>query len=92
MYRNFTAPLFSRPAQLYSNFWGALGSDGFYARSADYMDIVQYKRLGVWNVPFISSCYLVHGSLLHDSKKRPGFEHEDLDPGINLQGMINECV
>ena len=26
---------------MWSNFWGAVASDGFYARSPDYSDIVQ---------------------------------------------------
>ena len=79
--RKVIAPMLLRPGKAWSNFWGALGSDGFYARSSDYMEIVQYKRLGVWNVPFISSCYLIHGSLIHDEAKRPGFQHPELDPG-----------
>lgn len=34
------APMLVRPGQAWSNFWGALNSAGFYARSSDYMDIV----------------------------------------------------
>lgn len=36
----------------WSNFWGALSEDGFYARSHDYMGIVaesiRYVRLGIF--------------------------------------------
>ncbi|XP_072217027.1 multifunctional procollagen lysine hydroxylase and glycosyltransferase LH3-like, partial [Excalfactoria chinensis] len=42
--RPVLAPLLSRPGKLWSNFWGALGPDGFYARSEDYVDIVQGRR------------------------------------------------
>lgn len=44
--RPVLAPLLSRPGKLWSNFWGAVGPDGFYARSEDYVDIVQGRRRG----------------------------------------------
>lgn len=45
--RPVVAPLMIRPYQAWSNFWGSLTSDGFYARSIDYMEIVQNKRRSV---------------------------------------------
>ncbi|KAG8435637.1 hypothetical protein GDO86_013537 [Hymenochirus boettgeri] len=62
--KSLIAPLMSRIANLWSNFWGALNTDGFYARSEDYLDIVQRQRIGIWNVPYISGIYLVKGNLL----------------------------
>ena len=59
-----------RPGKAWSNFWGALGADGYYARSSDYMEIVQYKRLGVWNVPYVALCYLIQGAVIHEEKAR----------------------
>lgn len=41
--RTIVAPLLVRPGRAWSNFWGALTVEGFYARSPDYMDIV-YNR------------------------------------------------
>ena len=38
------APMLPRPGKAWSNFWGALTKEGFYARSMDYMDIVQNTR------------------------------------------------
>lgn len=44
--RTVVAPLLPRPGKAWSNFWGALTTDGYYARSADYMDIVHnHKRI-----------------------------------------------
>ena len=43
--RSIIAPLLSRPYKLWSNFWGALNEKGFYARSEDYIDIVEDKKL-----------------------------------------------
>lgn len=41
--RGIVAPLLIRPNKLWSNFWGAL-NNGFYARSFDYMEIINNKR------------------------------------------------
>ncbi|NP_001093074.2 procollagen-lysine,2-oxoglutarate 5-dioxygenase 1 precursor [Takifugu rubripes] len=58
------APMITRTGRLWSNFWGALSPDGYYARSEDYVDIVQRRRVGVWNVPYVSNVYLLKGGLL----------------------------
>ena len=42
--RPVVAPMMIRPYKAWSNFWGSLTSDGFYARSMDYMEIVQNDR------------------------------------------------
>ena len=62
--RNVVAPFLIRPYKAWSNFWGALTSDGFYARASDYMEIVQGNRIGLWNVPFISGAYLIKGKIV----------------------------
>ncbi|KAL7077406.1 hypothetical protein ACQ4LE_003240 [Meloidogyne hapla] len=58
-YRGILAPLLLRPSTLFSNFWGAISSTGYYSRSLDYVDIVQGIRRGIWNVPFIGSSFLI---------------------------------
>ncbi|XP_041655153.1 procollagen-lysine,2-oxoglutarate 5-dioxygenase 1 isoform X1 [Cheilinus undulatus] len=58
------APMITRVGRLWSNFWGALSAEGYYARSEDYVDIVQGRRVGVWNVPYVSSVYLVKADIL----------------------------
>uniref|UniRef100_A0A673YF35 Procollagen-lysine,2-oxoglutarate 5-dioxygenase 1 n=1 Tax=Salmo trutta TaxID=8032 RepID=A0A673YF35_SALTR len=60
------APMITREGRLWTNFWGALSADGYYARSEDYVDIVQGRRVGVWNVPYLAKVYLVKASLLHE--------------------------
>ncbi|CAG9771227.1 unnamed protein product [Ceutorhynchus assimilis] len=42
--RTVVAPMLVRPGKAWSNFWGALTKDGFYARSNDYMDIVHQEK------------------------------------------------
>lgn len=78
--RTVVAPLLSRHKNLWSNFWGALSPDGYYARSHDYIQLVKGERKGLWNVPFISAVYLVSGTLLHSTF--PSFISGLLDPDM----------
>lgn len=76
------APMLVRPNKAWSNFWGEISSHGYYLRSFDYMDIVNNERRGLWNVPYISSCYLISKELL--KKLKNGFTAEDLDADMAL--------
>ncbi|XP_058805579.1 procollagen-lysine,2-oxoglutarate 5-dioxygenase isoform X2 [Phymastichus coffea] len=80
--RGVLAPLLVRPYKAWSNFWGAITDDGYYARSTDYMQIIHNERRGLWNVPFVSSCYLVNASLLGNEATRPSYLEADLDPDM----------
>ncbi|XP_050309615.1 procollagen-lysine,2-oxoglutarate 5-dioxygenase isoform X2 [Anthonomus grandis grandis] len=62
--RTVIAPMLVRPGKAWSNFWGSLTKDGFYARSNDYMDIVHNDKRGLWNVPYINSAYVINSTLL----------------------------
>ncbi|XP_050425318.1 procollagen-lysine,2-oxoglutarate 5-dioxygenase isoform X2 [Adelges cooleyi] len=77
--KKIIAPMLTRPFKAWSNFWGALSKDGFYARSFDYMDIVNYNKTGVWNVPYIATCYLMKGKILDNKITRPSYKQEDMD-------------
>lgn len=63
--RSIIAPMVRRMGAVWSNFWGAISDKGFYARSSDYMSIVNYDVRGIWNVPFISSSYLIKSKILN---------------------------
>ncbi|XP_071507295.1 procollagen-lysine,2-oxoglutarate 5-dioxygenase 1-like [Diadema antillarum] len=78
MNRPVVAPLVSKPGKLWSNFWGDLNSNGYYARSSDYVDIVRRERKGLWNVPYIANVYLVKGEVIRRGE-RPNFEEEGMD-------------
>uniref|UniRef100_A0A8C6UVK9 Procollagen-lysine,2-oxoglutarate 5-dioxygenase 1 n=1 Tax=Neogobius melanostomus TaxID=47308 RepID=A0A8C6UVK9_9GOBI len=78
------APMITRAGRLWSNFWGALSAEGYYARSEDYVDIVQGRR-GVWNVPYVSSVYLMRGSLLRSELQDIAlYNSQSLDPDMAL--------
>ncbi|XP_044207158.1 procollagen-lysine,2-oxoglutarate 5-dioxygenase 1 isoform X2 [Thunnus albacares] len=77
------APMITRTGRLWSNFWGALSAEGYYARSEDYVDIVQGRRLGVWNVPYVSNVYLMKASLLRSElRDYELFNSHILDPDM----------
>lgn len=91
--RKIIGPLVTRHGKLWSNFWGALSLDGYYARSEDYVDIVQRKRVGVWNIPFMAHVYLVKGTALRNElKERNHFVLEKLDPDMAFCRNARELV
>lgn len=57
--KGIISPVVSKPGLLWSNFWGNIDSNGWYAQSFDYVDIVERKKKGCWNVPHISGNILI---------------------------------
>ncbi|XP_063502378.1 multifunctional procollagen lysine hydroxylase and glycosyltransferase LH3 isoform X4 [Symphalangus syndactylus] len=81
--RKVIAPMLSRHGKLWSNFWGALSPDEYYARSEDYVELVQRKRVGVWNVPYISQAYVIRGDTLRtEVPQKDVFSGSDTDPDM----------
>ncbi|XP_064641909.1 procollagen-lysine,2-oxoglutarate 5-dioxygenase 1-like isoform X4 [Lineus longissimus] len=62
--RTILTPNIHRYRKLWATFWGAVTPDGYYLRSPEYIDLVQRRRLGLWNVPYISNIYLIQASKL----------------------------
>lgn len=65
--KTIVAPLLHRPTKLWSNFWGSMSADGYYARSHDYVELVKRDRVGLWNVPHIMNAYLISGRFIRDN-------------------------
>ncbi|XP_023288788.1 procollagen-lysine,2-oxoglutarate 5-dioxygenase 3 [Orussus abietinus] len=82
--RGIVAPLLVRPFKAWSNFWGAITDDGFYARSSDYMQIIHNERRGLWNVPFVTDCYLINSTLIKNKATRPSYTEDDLDSEMSF--------
>ncbi|CAJ0606927.1 unnamed protein product [Cylicocyclus nassatus] len=77
------APLVGQPNKMFTNFWGALNSNGYYRRSEDYMDIVQHKRSGIWNVPFINAAVLINREKMK-ALKTPFYYEKNLDADMSF--------
>ncbi|RXN12642.1 mitofusin-2 [Labeo rohita] len=85
----FIAPMMTKPGRLWTNFWGALSADGYYARSEDYVDIAQARRMGLWNVPYVSNIFLIKADTLRTDLKDPDlFESATLDPDMAFCSKI----
>ncbi|XP_036967082.1 multifunctional procollagen lysine hydroxylase and glycosyltransferase LH3 [Acanthopagrus latus] len=81
--KSVIAPMLSKHGKLWSNFWGALSPEGFYSRSEDYIEIVQGKRIGLWNVPYITQAYLIKGSVLRSKLSQVSlYVDQEMDPDM----------
>lgn len=89
--KSVIAPMLSRHGKLWSNFWGALSPEGFYSRSEDYIDIVQSKRVGLWNVPYITQVYLIRGETLRSRLAAVSlYQQEGMDPDMSFCKSVRE--
>lgn len=52
--------------RLFTNFWGALDENGYYARSENYIELANQKRKGLWNVPYVSGIILFSRDIIRD--------------------------
>ncbi|KAG7312983.1 hypothetical protein JYU34_000055 [Plutella xylostella] len=85
------APKIMRPGLAWSNFWGAVNSAGFYARSTDYMDIAYNVIKGIWNVPFITNVYLVKSSVLRKYSGKVTYSRPEVDPDMAFCQSLREA-
>lgn len=88
--RSVVAAMLARPHKAWSNFWGALTSDGFYSRSVDYVEIVQNQRRGLWNVPYVGNAYLLSRKLLDDPVKKPSYINKMMEPDMAFCANLRE--
>ncbi|EDV97127.1 GH16659, partial [Drosophila grimshawi] len=85
--KQFAAPVFSKYHELWSNFWGALSENGYYARSHDYVDIVKRDLIGIFNVPHVTTIYLIKRSAFDAIK----FDHNEFDPDMALSKSLRDA-
>lgn len=84
--KSIIAPLFREENSLKSNFWGDLSNEGYYARSDSYIPLVNRNINGSFNVPYISSCFLIKSSLFNKSLF---LENTDKGEGIDMAMCYN---
>lgn len=86
--RTVIAPMLKRHDSLWTNFWGALSKNGYYARSSDYQDIVDRLVLGVWNVPYVTGAYLVKSLAF----SKLGYKKKDVDSDMAFCETLRDSV
>ena len=79
--RSIIAPLVRIPGKYWSNFWGHVAPDGFYARSFDYFDIIHDEKRGIWNAAYIAEAILFDREAL-----RKGIDFESPDFSSDMAG------
>ncbi|CAF3598495.1 unnamed protein product [Adineta steineri] len=87
--RTVVAPMLLRPGQTWSNFWGDYSDEGFYLRSPDYMDFVNYNKMGLFNVPHIAHAYLINGTFLQHFT--PKYIDSAIDPDVKVCQSIRDA-
>ena len=65
--KDVVAPFLRRGNEAWTNFWGDLDEKGYYKRSFDYFDIIDNKRQGCWNVPYITGSYLIKREIIESN-------------------------
>ncbi|KAK2187715.1 hypothetical protein NP493_156g03050 [Ridgeia piscesae] len=86
--RSVIAPMVLRPGKLWSNFWGSIGKDGYYKRSEDYIDLVESKRKGIWNVPHITNIYMIQAFRIPSILG--AYVDPEVDPDIAICARLRE--
>uniref|UniRef100_G1R9Y5 procollagen-lysine 5-dioxygenase n=1 Tax=Nomascus leucogenys TaxID=61853 RepID=G1R9Y5_NOMLE len=64
------------------------------ARDMDYVELVQRKRVGVWNVPYISQAYVIRGDTLRtEVPQKDVFSGSDTDPDMAFcKSFRDKCI
>lgn len=65
--------------EYFSNFWGDIDSNGYYRRSEDYLKLINYDLIGIWNVPYISRMIMIDKSIILNWKIEHFENWEDID-------------
>ncbi|VDM39746.1 unnamed protein product [Toxocara canis] len=76
-------PMVGKPNKFFSNFWGDISPNGYYRRSEDYTEMLTYKRVGVWNVPYISSALLINKYKLRELRQAFAY-NTDVDADMSF--------
>ncbi len=70
----------------FTNFWGDIGSNGFYKRSVNYFDIVEKNLTGLWNVPHVSGAILIRRDVIlnYDLSEHNKYSKNNIDMALSL--------
>ena len=58
--KGLITPIVSIPGKYWSNYWGKVDDNGWYASGFDYIDQVEHRIKGCWNVPHIFGNILIN--------------------------------
>lgn len=81
--KDISSGLMLKPHTLFSNFWGAVSESGWYKRSDNYVNIIERKTIGHFEVPYVTGNILMKKEILlrNDDITR---EHKDWELDMNI--------
>ena len=84
--KDIVAPMLKKKQSMWSNFWGDIDKNLFYKRSNDYIDILNLKRKGIWNVPYIYGTILIKNNKFNIISKilEKAPNNEDLNEDLDM--------
>lgn len=87
-YRRIISPLLIKNTNnLFSNFWGELGErNGYYKRSVDYIDMLERKIRGNFNVPYVSGAVLFKREMIEnfDLNRENKYSDNNIDMALAM--------
>ncbi|XWV25333.1 putative procollagen-lysine [Tupanvirus deep ocean] len=87
--KSVVAPLIRKGNEAWTNFWGDLDENGYYRRSFDYFDIINGKRKGCWNVPYVTGTYLIKKEIIQ-AVPELFTDKLDMDPDMRMCYHLRE--
>jgi hypothetical protein len=79
-YHRIISPMLkSERKSSYTNFWGALDSNGYYSRSDDYYELVGREKIGLWNVPYVTGAILFSCEIIENFEIMRPNRFSDID-------------
>lgn len=84
--KSVVAPFIRKGNELWTNYWGDLDEKGFYKRSFDYLDIINGVKRGCWNVPYITSAFLIKRDIIEST---PGLFMDNMEMDADMRMCAN---
>ncbi len=79
--KDIISGLMIKTGSAFSNFWGAISPTGWYARSDDYLEIFNLKKIGVFKVPYATGNLLIKNEVF---KRNPNICREQSDWDLDM--------
>ncbi|ESO01389.1 hypothetical protein HELRODRAFT_81988, partial [Helobdella robusta] len=80
--RSLVAPMLVRPGKMWANFMGTSTTDGHFKKSDDFTTLVLRERKGLWNVPYLTSAFLLQARHL------PSISRIEFKEGDNIDAVF----
>lgn len=84
--KDIASALLTKPGSVFTNFWGAISDSGWYARSEDYLSIVNREKTGAFEVPYVTGNILMRSEVFN---RNPNLTQEFKDWDLDMNICFN---